>query len=81
VFCFIVLNLFCIDNISMVVTFIVMYKVDGLLLTSYARCSWKMTPVIGLDESFDKPIAGAAWSKARTVFARSNTGIVGSNPS
>jgi hypothetical protein len=26
------------------------------------------------------PIAVAARSKARTVFARSNTGIVGSNP-
>jgi hypothetical protein len=27
-----------------------------------------------------KPIAVASWSKASTVFARSNTGIVGSNP-
>jgi hypothetical protein len=27
-----------------------------------------------------KPIAEAARSKARTVFARSNTAIVGSNP-
>jgi hypothetical protein len=27
-----------------------------------------------------QPITVAAWSKARTVFARSNAGIVGSNP-
>jgi hypothetical protein len=26
------------------------------------------------------PITVATWSKARTVFARSNAGIVGSNP-
>jgi hypothetical protein len=30
--------------------------------------------------SFHKPIAVAELSKARTVFSRSNTAIVGSNP-
>jgi hypothetical protein len=31
------------------------------------------------DATYDEPIAVAARSKARTVFARSNTEIVGSN--
>jgi hypothetical protein len=31
-------------------------------------------------DSFTRPNTVAAWSEARTVFARSNAGIVGSNP-
>jgi hypothetical protein len=35
---------------------------------------------ISVTEVSKWPVTVAAWSKARKVFARSNTGIVGSNP-
>jgi hypothetical protein len=40
-----------------------------------AQYNWRQGPLLGRGPAVEKP-----WSKARTAFARSNTGIVGSNP-
>jgi hypothetical protein len=56
------------------------YTMEIELITNHKQIGYYLVTEVILHETQLRPITVAARSEARTVFARSNTEIVGSNP-